>query len=348
MRAGDAGATPAVGTIIPDRGDLFMTLDIIVPHYREPWETCEKLFDSIGMQRGLSLNNIRVLVVNDGDCMLDRSLFEKYPYRIEYLAKEHGGVSAARNYGLDHSDADYVMFCDIDDCFLSLYGLHLIFSAMQEGFDLMVGNFIEETFDADGNISIVRHDRDMTFMHGKVYRRSFLVEHELRFDPAMTLHEDGYFNMLTFVTATREGKVKYVETPLYLWCWNDNSTVRRDKTDFVLRTYDDVILTRIGLCNELKRRGYDAEFKTSVCMTVLNSYYDFQKPAWHEAKNEKHLRKAEKAFKRFAKEFGPVFNDLTNGHIADVALKARETAYRHGMLMERETLTEFIRRIEGR
>ena len=88
-----------------------MRLDLIVPHYKEPWETCKYLFDSIALQRGIDMDAIKVIVVNDGDCLLDEGNFQNYPYKIEYLVKEHGGVSAARNYGLDHSDADYVMFC---------------------------------------------------------------------------------------------------------------------------------------------------------------------------------------------------------------------------------------------
>ena len=82
-----------------------MRLDLIVPHYKEPWETCKYLFDSIALQRGIDMDAIKVIVVNDGDCLLDEGNFQNYPYKIEYLVKEHGGVSAARNYGLDHSDA---------------------------------------------------------------------------------------------------------------------------------------------------------------------------------------------------------------------------------------------------
>lgn len=323
-----------------------MTLDIIVPHYREPWEVCSYLFDSIALQRGVSLNNIRVIVVNDGDCLIDEANFKKYSYRIEYLVKEHGGVSAARNYGLDHSNADYVMFCDIDDGFLSNYGLHLVFSAMQEGFDYCVSNFVEETYSADNEMTIVRHDKDLTFMHGKVYRRQFLVDKDLRFDPAMTLHEDGYFNMLVFVVTKHEGKQKWIDTPFYLWRWNDNSVVRSDKKDFVLKTYEHVMQTRIGICNQLRERGYEDEFRTAVCMTVLNSYYDFQKTSYHVAENAKYLRKAEKAFKRYMDLFGKVFNDCTNGEIAEIARAARETAYKNGFLFERETLKEFIKRIQ--
>lgn len=324
-----------------------MTLDLIVPHYKEPWETCHYLFDSIALQRGISFNNIKVIVVNDGDCLLDENVFANYPYRIEYLVKEHGGVSAARNYGLEHSEADYVMFCDIDDGFLSNYGLHLAFSAMQEGYDYIVSNFVEETYSAENTMTIARHDRDFTFMHGKLYRRQFLLDYDLFFDPSMTIHEDGYFNMLVYSVVKEEGKEKFIDSPFYLWRWNDNSTVRKDREDFVLKTYDEVIKTRIGLCRQLKQRGYEDAYRISVGMTVLNSYYDFQKTRYYLAKNEKYLRKAEKAFKAFWTEFKEVFCDLENAKIAEMAVAARANAYKNGMLFEQQDIRSFLRHIES-
>ena len=322
-----------------------MTLDIIVPHYKEPWEVCHYLFDSIALQRGICFDNIRVIVVNDGDCLLDKERFKGYPYRIEYLVKEHGGVSAARNYGLDHSDADYVMWCDIDDGFLNNYGLHLVFSAMQDGYDSITSNFVEETYTTDNTMTIVRHDNDYTFMHGKVYKRAFLTEHDLRFDPEMTIHEDGYFNTVCLVVVQKEGKEKNIETPFYLWRWNDNSVVRSNRDDFVLKTYDNIIQTRIGACEQLKSRGYEKEFRTAVCMTVLNSYYDHQKTSYHTDKNKEYLAKSEKAFKRFWTRYGKVFLDCTNQEIAEVAQAARANACKNGMLMERQDLRSWLKHI---
>ena len=323
-----------------------MKLDIVVPHYKEPWSTCHTLFDTIGLQRGIDFENVRVLVVNDGDCLLDEKCFEGYSYRIEYLVKEHGGISAARNYGLDNSDADYVMWCDCDDGFLNMYGLHLAFAAMQESPDYIVSNFVEETVDEHGKRTIVRHDKDLTFMHGKLYRRQFLVDNELRFDPAMTIHEDGYFNMLVYTVANKDGTTKFIDTPFYLWQWNAESTVRRNLEDFVLRTYTHVVQTRVGLCRELKRRGYEEAYRDAVGMTVMNSYYDFQKTSYHVAKNEKYLRVAEKAFKEFWTEFGDVFNDLENREVAGMARAARENALKNGFMFELQTIHEFIRHIE--
>jgi len=83
-----------------------------------------------------------------------------------------------------------------------------------------------------------------------------------------------------------------------------------------------------------------------VVMTVLNSYYDFQKPRYHMAKNEKHLRKAEKAFRAFWMKYKSVFYDQTNQYIAEVAQTARANAVKNGMLMERQDLKSFLKYIE--
>lgn len=330
-----------------------MKLDLIVPHYREPWVVCKYLFDTIATQRGINFDDVRVILVNDGEDILFGSIenamlgLASYPFTIDYILKTHEGVSAARNEGLDASDADYVMFCDADDGFLNNYALNLIFAAMQEGIDLCISNFIEETWDKGGNPKIVNHNEDLTFMHGKVYRRQFLLDNDIRFDPSMTVHEDGYFNMLAYsVLQHRGAKLKKIATPLYIWRWNQHSVVRKDREDFVLKTYEDVMKTRMGICRIQKERQMEEFFRASVCMTVLNSYYDFQKPRYHMPKNEKYLRKAERAFRAYWMDFKDTFNDLTDEYIAEVAATVRANGVKNGMLMERQTLQEFLRYIE--
>ena len=74
------------------------TLDIIVPHYKEPWSVCKYLFDTIACQRGILFDNLKVIVVNDGeDGALDIEHFHSYPFLVINYIKEHAGVSAARN-----------------------------------------------------------------------------------------------------------------------------------------------------------------------------------------------------------------------------------------------------------
>ena len=37
---------------------------------------------------------------------------------------------------------------------------------------------------------------DSTFVHGKVHRRQYLIDKEIRWNDALTIHEDSYFNIL--------------------------------------------------------------------------------------------------------------------------------------------------------
>ena len=43
-----------------------MNLDIIVTHYKEPWEVGQKLFASIALQECVGFEDVRIIVVNDG------------------------------------------------------------------------------------------------------------------------------------------------------------------------------------------------------------------------------------------------------------------------------------------
>lgn len=324
-----------------------MKLDIVVPHYKEPWEVGKYLFDTIATQRGIDFKDIRVIVVNDGnECILDESNFKDYPYEIVYLIKEHGGVSATRNHGLDYSDADIVVFCDFDDGFLNNYGLHLIFSAAREGFDLMTSCFVEEVWDKEQEfMRIIRHDRDPTFIHGKAYRREFLVERNLRFDPELTIHEDGYFNHLCFIEA--QENIRDVGTPFYLWRWNDASTVRSEPDHFVMKTYPMLMKVRNALCTQLHEREYVDEYFTAVAKTVLDSYYDFQKEEWKKSKNARLYREAEKAFRGFWLKYKKSFLECSSLKIGEISLASRALAYKNGLIIEGQDIKSWLKHIEN-
>lgn len=323
-----------------------MTLDIIVPRYHEPWETCRYLFDTIATQRGISFDDIRVIMVNDGkEDLLDEDNFLQYPFDVWYTAKEHEGVSAARNAGIDESTADIVMFCDADDGFLNNYGLHLIFSAAEEGFDMMTSCFIEEMWDAKKeSMRIIRHDKDPTFIHGKAYRRQFLIDHNLRFDTNVNIHEDGYFNHICLIEA--QDQIRDVGTPFYLWRWNDASTVRSNRENFVLKTYDSVMKARDGVCTQLTERGFVDDYFTAVCKTVFDSYYDFQKPEYQDPKNAKLVRAAEKEFKKFWLKYKDSFMECSSSRLAEASMGSRTLAYKNGLIIERTDLKSWLKHIE--
>ena len=323
-----------------------MTLDIIVPHYHEPWSLCKPLFDSIAIQCGVDWENISVIVVNDGDdAVFPNGTFLQYPYRVEYIVKEHTGLSATRNRGLDESDADYVMFCDSDDQFLNCLALKMIWLEMEKGKNIINPIFLEESYDASkGEMVYITHKSDATFMHGKCYKRSLLVEHNIRFPDGLNLHEDGYFNSLAICCG--QDAIVEINTPLYLWKWNSESTVRHEPY-FVVRTYDKLCEVWSRGIKWLKEHGYEKEYRHVVCKAVVCSYYNFQSYQFMIQQNAKLRRAAEKAFRKLYMEVQKDFLSCDSEMISRFTEILRDEAIKgKGFYYELITLNDWLKHIE--
>ena len=323
-----------------------MTLDIVVPHYHEPWKLCQPLFDSIALQCGINWDDISVIVVHDGDeCVFEDYMFGGYPFRVDNIVKEHSGLSATRNCGLDNSDADYVMFCDSDDQFLNSLALKMIWMEMEKGKNIINPVFLEEAWDADkGEMVYITHKSDATFMHGKCYKRSLLVEYNIRFPDGLNLHEDGYFNSLAICCG--QDAIVEINTPLYLWKWNKDSTVRRESY-FTVRTYDKLCeVWRRGV-KWLKDHGYEKEYRHVICKAVICSYYNFQSYPFMIPQNKKLREDAERAFAKLYREFKVDFSWCDQKMISQFTEVLRDEAIKgKGFYYELITLSDWLKHIE--
>lgn len=322
-------------------------LTLVVPHYKEPWETGKPLFDSIALQHGIDFDDFKVMIVNDGDeVVLDKALFEPYRFEVEYVIKPWGGLSDTRNYGIENCGTDYLMYCDFDDMFLSNYGLHLALGAIQEGFDICIGSFVEEQ-PVDGGWRIFRRDKSHVFCHAKIYRAQFLLDKNLRFDTGLWFSEDSVFNNLAIHEAERDGKVKYIETPFYLWAWNAGSTVRKDRETMVLRNYDQVMGMRTKTIEGLKERGFDEDYKGAICRAMADAYCDFNQPVFTKACHEKLVEKAEREFKKFYKKYISVFMSCDSEQIGKALMEARVLAYDSGLRVEKIDYKGWLKHIRN-
>lgn len=319
-------------------------LTIIVPHYHEPWEMLKYLFDSIECQRGINFEDIEVLLVNDGDdLIISKDHLSTYHFDVRYELKPWGGLSDTRNFGIDNADGEYIMFCDSDDEFLNNYGLHLVMSAIQEGFDLLYSSFVEE-HPENGGWKIHLRDKDMVFCHGKVYRRQFVLEKQLRFDRELGFSEDSVFNKI----ASCEADVtKEITTPFYLWCWNDESTVRKNRETIVLDRYAEVMLMRTKICKQLHERGFIDEFFDSVCKCFFDCYYDFNEPLFNKPEHKEKVKAAEKEFKKFYKKFIKDFMECDSGRISRIMMIERTAAYKNGLQVEKIDFYSWLKHIKN-
>jgi len=174
-------------------------LDILVPQYKETEDILKPLLDSIAIQQNVNFDEIGVIIVNDGtDVYLSDEFLSKYPFTVEYFKEEHRGVSGTRNACMSHSSAKYVMFCDADDMFFNACGLWIFFDEISKGeIDVYTSKFVEETHNGpNGSVFYVNRENDSTFVHGKFLRRQFLIDNNIYWNSALTIHEDSYFNCL--------------------------------------------------------------------------------------------------------------------------------------------------------
>ena len=321
-----------------------MKLQILIPQYRETDDIIRPLLDSIALQQNVDMNEIGVIITNDGtDTRLSDELLNSYPYRIDYYSNDHRGVSATRNYCLDRATADYVMFCDADDMFYNMCGLYILFREMDIGFDAMVSVFTEETRNSQTNEPIyINRDMDSTFVHGKVYRRAYLMDNGIRFNPSLTIHEDSYFNCLA-QKCTND--VKFCPTPFYLWKWRDDSVCRHDPK-YILKTYNNMLDSNTALVNELLKRGKmeDAQFY-SVAM-IYDAYFTMNKAEWINQENKQYRYDTEMRFKQYYHEFKDLFDSITEQAKAQIIVSIKNRFYQEGLLMESITFDDWIRHIE--
>ena len=192
-------------------------------------------------------------------------------------------------------------------------------------------------------MTIISHDQDLTFIHGKVYRREFLLENNIFFDEDMTIHEDGYFNVIANILA--KGKIHETSPALYLWKYNENSVVRKDRDLYIYKTYGNLMDCRIAICESLWEREYVTEYFQAVTKTVIDSYFDFQKHDALKPENKELIASAEKEFARFYEKFREDYNQVGVNDIALMMHACRVTAFMNGLKVEQETISEFLTRI---
>ena len=90
-----------------------MKFTVVIPLYNKEQYIAETL-DSVKKQ---SFDDYEVLIINDSSTDNSLSIAQSYETdnRFHVFTKANGGVSAARNYGIEKAKGEYVCFLDADD-----------------------------------------------------------------------------------------------------------------------------------------------------------------------------------------------------------------------------------------
>lgn len=321
-----------------------MKLQLLIPQYNETEEIIKPMLDSLVVQQCVNFNDFGVIIVNDGsEVKLSEDFLKKYPYQIDYYQAPHRGVSATRNTCLDYATADYIMFCDADDMFYNACGLYLIFHEIDDngGFDTLVSCFIEEARLVNGKSVYVNHNNDHTFVHGKVHRRQYLIDNGIRWNEKLTIHEDSYFNILTWDLTQIH---KYLETSFYLWKFREGSVCRSDP-QYILKTYPLLLDSIDSVIDVYLSKNMESLAIMQTIYNVIKTYYILNKPEWRKIENIEYMAKLEKRVYDFYFKRQSLWSKATPETILNITNELRTKIIKEGMLMEELTFNQWLDKI---
>lgn len=165
-----------------------------------------------------------LLIVNDGspdNSRMIASSFAACDTRIKILDKDNGGLSDARNFGLNRANGEFVHFFDSDDWVESDFYSQLL--SCVDDCDLVVcgykvdneNSYIERECFRGDLISVVNNNlhslvtQFLNFAWNKLFRRSFLVDNNLLYEKGLYRIEDSEFMSRFLMFAPKVNLITY-------------------------------------------------------------------------------------------------------------------------------------------
>lgn len=139
-------------------------ISIVVPVYNVE-EYLSRCVESILAQ---TYKNFEIILVDDGSTDNSGELcnqYEREHKEIRVIHKENGGLSDARNCGMNDARGSYITFVDSDDYIHPLY-LELLVKGIQKGADFSVCDFTE-VYDGNGIRKIEPNIVDISTINAK-------------------------------------------------------------------------------------------------------------------------------------------------------------------------------------
>ncbi|MBQ8228751.1 MAG: glycosyltransferase [Clostridia bacterium] len=254
---------------------------IIVPVYNIE-KYIKKCVDSILAQ---SFSDFELILVDDGSpdsCPQICDEYTKSDSRIKVIHKKNGGLSSARNAGLDIATGEFCWMVDGDD-YISTDALEKIVPFANGDIDIINVGFV--AFD-DGNLADFSKKRTrykftgladkkticalaeqacstrlLTFVWRNIYKTSFIKKNHLRFEEGLCYAEDSAFNMEAFMKAD---KIYFADVFVYAYCNRASSISKK-----ITKNFDHSVIRHFGLYDKIRDENYK-----NFCTYPSEKYYE--------------------------------------------------------------------------
>lgn len=280
--------------------EILSKISIIVPVYNAG-KTLKECVNSI---IGQSYHAWELWLIDDGSGDLSGEMCDKFSAldsRIHVVHKENGGVSAARNTGLDNAEGEYVLFVDSDD-YLELNALErLVNSAKGTGADIVMFGFyyhFKETNMIKKNVisrEFVGNNEDfVSEMFNEVFekellnppwnklvRRELLLKNSICFMSDFSICEDMIFTVDSLQACC---DMVFLEDALYHYIYKrEDNLVNRFHPN-----YHDALQVYVGKVKQYLARNNGSErLQDGICTFYVNQMIAYLKKMYMVSGYEK-------------------------------------------------------------
>lgn len=261
-------------------------ISVIIPVYN-----VEKyLMDCLDSIIAQDYTPLEVILVNDGSTDSSGEICRTYRARhsnIKYIEQANGGVSKARNRGIEEASGAYLAFIDSDDSVGREYFQKLYCCIEKENADLCLGSIS----DSNGckmhmNSTVVDFTSNQTedfyelntrfLLYGpvaKLYKTSIIEQNKIRFPEDMSYGEDLVFNCRYLSVCNR---IVYENSVSYFYCRDNQQSLsqkfRPDRFDNELLLYEE--LKKLYKAKKVYDMEYEAYLQQRVFDEGYNSVFD--------------------------------------------------------------------------
>lgn len=300
-------------------------LAIIIPTWNAH-KTIARTMGSI-IQQTIA-DKLHIYIVNDADGTDYRYIandFGKYVKITLIEMEENGGSGVARQVGIDNSSEPFIMFIDTDDTFASPFALKSMLDYMKKPELVVVsGSFLEELQTG----GYFHHHRDFLWMHGKIYRRSFLDKYDIRFNLTRA-NEDMGFNYKIKVLENPTEQIGYVNDVIYYWHYYENSIVRANNQEYAYtKSIEGTAVNLIDIYNFFKGTAFEQKANELIIEAFIGQYYTYIEMTTKHPEHKENILKWHKEFGKVVQEIDPTlfkqheakrFSEITGKRLRDIS-----------------------------
>lgn len=259
------------------------SISIIVPVYRAE-KVLHYCIDSILNQK---FTDFELILVDDGSPDSSGKICDKYAEkdtRVKVIHKQNGGVSSARNAGIEVAQGEYICFVDSDD-YLEKDYLEILVETKKKFPDydsVWCGFQTVEDYNGKNNKDVIAENNtkfscysleDIMLLHekwldaspcNKLFNKRVVVNNNIKFPDDLSLGEDLLFNF-EYLDCS-EGKIVVINKPLYNY-------IRDGKESLDNKYYPNLLEIYRRLNSETEKYAQKWKLSEEQISKMYNSFF---------------------------------------------------------------------------